>query len=167
MPQPQPRPHAENHRTMNPPERSPSHHSNGQASSHALHPAGPRSPRPVPARLRCRRSSADRLGVCFPRTQENLASLQRLAEQTADLHRQFLEGQERTQQTFLKLLENQQGRLAFETRRRPSRPSLPRTDRTHETATSVRRRPAHRPERSGIRRATIRPPGETACRFDR
>ena len=31
-----------------------------------------------------------------------------MAEQTADLHRQFLEGQEKTQQTFLKLLEQQQ-----------------------------------------------------------
>jgi acyl transferase domain-containing protein/NADP-dependent 3-hydroxy acid dehydrogenase YdfG len=44
----------------------------------------------------------------FLATQENLVALQRLAEQTADLHRQFLEGQDRIQQAFLKLLEHQQ-----------------------------------------------------------
>ena len=48
------------------------------------------------------------LAFAFHTAQENLAALQRLAEQTADLHRQFLEGQEKTQQTFLKLLEHQQ-----------------------------------------------------------
>ena len=37
-----------------------------------------------------------------------MLALQRLAEQTAELHRRFLEGQEKTQQTFLKLLEHQQ-----------------------------------------------------------
>ncbi len=41
----------------------------------------------------------------FQTAQENLLALQRLAAQTADVHRQFLEGQERIQQTFAKLLE--------------------------------------------------------------
>jgi NAD(P)-dependent dehydrogenase (short-subunit alcohol dehydrogenase family)/acyl carrier protein len=38
-------------------------------------------------------------------------ALQMMAKQTAELHRQFLEGQQKTQQTFLKLLEQEQ-RLA-------------------------------------------------------
>jgi len=46
----------------------------------------------------------------FERAQENLISLQRLAEQTADIHRQFLEGQQRIQQNFVRLLD--QGQLA-------------------------------------------------------
>ena len=41
-------------------------------------------------------------------SQENLVALQRIGEQTAQLHRQFLEGQDRTQQTFQSLLEHQQ-----------------------------------------------------------
>jgi acyl transferase domain-containing protein/NADP-dependent 3-hydroxy acid dehydrogenase YdfG len=44
----------------------------------------------------------------FQAAQENLLGLQRLAAQTADVHRQFLEGQERIQQTFLKLLDQEQ-----------------------------------------------------------
>jgi acyl transferase domain-containing protein/acyl carrier protein/NADP-dependent 3-hydroxy acid dehydrogenase YdfG len=40
--------------------------------------------------------------------QDNLVTLQKLGEQTAQLHRQFLEGQERTQRTFQRLLEQQQ-----------------------------------------------------------
>ncbi len=40
--------------------------------------------------------------------QENLVALQALGEQTAALHRQFLEGQDRTQRTFQSLLEQQQ-----------------------------------------------------------
>ncbi len=45
-------------------------------------------------------------------SQENLVALQRINEQTSQLHRQFLEGQDRTQQTFLALLEHQQ-RLTY------------------------------------------------------
>jgi acyl transferase domain-containing protein/NAD(P)-dependent dehydrogenase (short-subunit alcohol dehydrogenase family) len=41
----------------------------------------------------------------FQTAQENLLSLQRLATQTAEVHRLFLEGQDRIQQTFSKLLE--------------------------------------------------------------
>jgi len=41
-------------------------------------------------------------------TQENMAALQRLQEQTAQLHRQFLEGQEAASRTFQTLLEQQQ-----------------------------------------------------------
>jgi acyl transferase domain-containing protein/NAD(P)-dependent dehydrogenase (short-subunit alcohol dehydrogenase family) len=44
----------------------------------------------------------------FQTAQENLLALQRLAAQTAQVHQQFLEGQERIQQTFVKLLEQGQ-----------------------------------------------------------
>jgi acyl transferase domain-containing protein/NADP-dependent 3-hydroxy acid dehydrogenase YdfG len=44
----------------------------------------------------------------FHSAQANLIALQRLAEQTAEVHRQFLEGQQSIQQTFLKLFEQQQ-----------------------------------------------------------
>ncbi len=40
--------------------------------------------------------------------QENLVALQRLSEQSADLHRQFLEGQNNAHRTFQTLLEQQQ-----------------------------------------------------------
>src|SRR5208282_5762371 len=48
------------------------------------------------------------LAQAIRQTQENLVALQRLAEQTAQLHRQFLEGQAATQHTFQSLLEHQQ-----------------------------------------------------------
>ena len=110
MPDPQPRHHAENHRTMNHPERTPSHHSNGQAASHALHPPQAVEEHEPPVRVRSQTQDGavpTDLAFAFHAVQENLAALQRLAGQTADLHRQFLEGQEKTQQTFLKLLEHQ------------------------------------------------------------
>ena len=47
-------------------------------------------------------------------SQENLVALQRMGEQTANLHRQFLEGQDRTQQMFHSLVEQQQ-RLSLAT----------------------------------------------------
>ncbi len=56
---------------------------------------------PMPA------SGQTALGLALRQTQDNLLALQRLAEQTAQLHRQFLEGQAATQQTFQSLLERQ------------------------------------------------------------
>jgi NAD(P)-dependent dehydrogenase (short-subunit alcohol dehydrogenase family)/acyl carrier protein len=47
------------------------------------------------------------LARAIEQTNENLAALQRFAEQTAQLHRQFLEGQAATQRTFHALLEQQ------------------------------------------------------------
>jgi acyl transferase domain-containing protein/NAD(P)-dependent dehydrogenase (short-subunit alcohol dehydrogenase family)/acyl carrier protein len=97
---------------MNPPEGTrPHHHTNGQAGSHesplgstnarrgtndpALSSTAPNSAPPgVPEALTNARAS--------------LMALERLAQQTAELHRQFLEGQEKTQQSFLKLLEHEQ-----------------------------------------------------------
>ena len=96
---------------MNPPDRNHSHHSNGQAASHARHRSPAVEEREPPARVRPQSqdvAAPTDLAFAFHATQESLAALQRLAEQTADLHRQFLEGQEKTQQTFLKLLEHQQ-----------------------------------------------------------
>ena len=45
------------------------------------------------------------LTQAIEQTQANLLALQRLAEQTAQLHRQFLEGQAATQRSFHVLLE--------------------------------------------------------------
>ncbi|GAK60375.1 erythronolide synthase [Candidatus Vecturithrix granuli] len=44
-------------------------------------------------------------------TQENLRTLQKFQQQSADLHRQFLEGQEATRQTFDRLFSQQQNLL--------------------------------------------------------
>ena len=97
---------------MNPPDRPNSHTSSewpGVARDVASPRAAEEKERPArvhPVRPPSRLPSG--LSFAFQVAQENLAALQRLAEQTADLHRQFLEGQEKTQQTFLKLLEQQQ-----------------------------------------------------------
>ncbi len=124
----EPRDPAENDRTMNPPERlnsSPHHHQkNGQAAPASV--ARPMVVEPdepstsvMPARTTVGGSSA------FREAQENLAALQRMAERTADLHRMFLEGQEKAQQAFLKLLD-QQHRIATATPvRRPDETALP------------------------------------------
>ena len=53
-------------------------------------------------------SQTDALSRALENAQDNLTALQRMAEQTAALHRQFLEGQEKTQQIFLKLLDQEQ-----------------------------------------------------------
>ena len=98
--------------TTNLHQRINSHHSNGQASSHAHPPRGgeeapkflnvpSRSPEVVP-------TEPGPLAGALQNAQDNLLALQRMAEQTAALHRQFLEGQEKTQQIFLKLLDQEQ-----------------------------------------------------------
>ena len=99
-------------RTMNPPEHD--HHSggNGRASSLASG-SRPAVPDPVPeapgaAIPLVPPSNHAGLAQAIRQTQENLVALQRLAEQTAQLHRQFLEGQAATQHTFQSLLEHQQ-----------------------------------------------------------
>jgi acyl transferase domain-containing protein/NAD(P)-dependent dehydrogenase (short-subunit alcohol dehydrogenase family) len=52
--------------------------------------------------------SDSRLADAFKATQENLLALQRLAEQTTQVHRQFLEGQDKSLQVFKALLAQQQ-----------------------------------------------------------
>jgi acyl transferase domain-containing protein/NAD(P)-dependent dehydrogenase (short-subunit alcohol dehydrogenase family)/acyl carrier protein len=46
--------------------------------------------------------------VALENARQSLVALEKLAEQTAELHRQFLEGQAKTQQSFLQLLEHEQ-----------------------------------------------------------
>lgn len=72
-------------------------------------PAGPISPEPAPEVPVCPSARApvscmDALRI----TQEGLAALQKFQEQTAHLHRRFLEGQEAAQRSFQALLEQQQ-----------------------------------------------------------
>jgi acyl transferase domain-containing protein/NAD(P)-dependent dehydrogenase (short-subunit alcohol dehydrogenase family)/acyl carrier protein len=58
-----------------------------------------RQPLPIPA---------SHLVEALRVSQENLVALQRISEQTSNLHRQYLEGQDRAQQNFQSLLEHQQ-----------------------------------------------------------
>jgi NAD(P)-dependent dehydrogenase (short-subunit alcohol dehydrogenase family)/acyl carrier protein len=73
------------------------------------------------------------LAQAFQTTQDNLIALERLATQRAELHRQFLEGQERIQETFLELLDRRQQlsprrALSDESRQHPPRPApIPRS----------------------------------------
>jgi acyl transferase domain-containing protein len=55
---------------------------------------------------------SENLAALLRLTQENMTALQRLQEQTAQLHRQFLDGQETAGRTFHALLEQQQRLLA-------------------------------------------------------
>jgi acyl transferase domain-containing protein/NAD(P)-dependent dehydrogenase (short-subunit alcohol dehydrogenase family)/acyl carrier protein len=99
----------ENNRSMNPPERAISPHANGQAAFHQFDSraaeADHEAARDDEVASHSKRGPNSLLSA-LQTAQENLVALQRMAEQTADLHRRFLEGQERTQQTFLKLLED-------------------------------------------------------------
>ncbi len=96
--------------TMNPTEGTKAPHANGQVGAHDL--TGLKTVENVtpPASSHPPIESAPPAGVviALQNARENLVALQRLAEQTAALHRQFLEGQEKTQQTFMKLLEHEQ-----------------------------------------------------------
>ncbi len=78
---------------------------------------------------------------------ESLAALERMAERTADLHRLFLEGQERTQQAFMKLLE-EQDRLGLGG---ACVPPEPRAQSLPAPAQAELKRPAHpvEPHRNG------------------
>ena len=98
--------------TMNAPERINSTHSNGQSSSHAHRPriGDENHTHPIAAGTSADviSTQASPLSLALHHAQDNLLALERLAAQTAALHRQFLEGQEKTQQIFLKLLDQQQ-----------------------------------------------------------
>jgi acyl transferase domain-containing protein/NADP-dependent 3-hydroxy acid dehydrogenase YdfG len=99
-------------RTMDSPEWIHPRHTNGQINSHPVAPPDGIEELPLAHPTNRHReldaNRADALFAALSRSQENLVALQRLAQQTADLHRQFLEGQEKTQQTFLKLLDHEQ-----------------------------------------------------------
>ena len=98
--------------TMNAPERINSTHSNGQSSAHAHRQrngeANPTPPIAAGTLPDLTSTQTGPLSRALDQAQDNLLALERLAAQTAALHRQFLEGQEKTQQIFLKLLDQQQ-----------------------------------------------------------
>ncbi|MFO0952252.1 MAG: phosphopantetheine-binding protein [Isosphaeraceae bacterium] len=77
---------------------------NGSSPTHVM-ATPPTATNPVPA-------GSPAVLEALRATQANLVALQRLGEQTADLHRQFLEGQDLARRTFQTLLEQQQ-RLAL------------------------------------------------------
>ena len=119
--------------------------SNGTTPEHGIRRRTARPP--IPA---LRSNDPALLATALRTAQDNLVALQKLAEQTAQLHRQFLEGQDRTQQTFQTLLEQQQ-RLSWP-RSAAARPAPAPSVATASVATSLRRpagdvRPASRPPR--------------------
>ncbi|MHB1559175.1 MAG: beta-ketoacyl synthase N-terminal-like domain-containing protein, partial [Isosphaeraceae bacterium] len=109
-----PRHHAGNDRMTNPvqePVSSPQTNGHVPAGTMSIaEPAGSPSSRLTP-RLEATATPKvrpDELHRALREGQDNLEALQRLAEQTAELHRLFLQGQEKVQQTFARLLEQQQ-----------------------------------------------------------
>jgi len=108
----QPPDHTEVDWTMKPPERINLYHSNGQGASHDLAPRAaaekPASMSSAGSPLEVIPAQTTALSAAIQSARDNLMALERLAQQTAALHRQFLEGQEKTQQTFLKLLDREQ-----------------------------------------------------------
>jgi acyl transferase domain-containing protein len=91
-------------------------------------------------------------------SQENLVALQRISEQTSELHRQFLEGQDRVQQNFQSLLEHQQRLTLAAIEQTPSQPAisapLPRP-----VASPIAKAPARRPlPAPAPRPAPVEPP---------
>ncbi|MFM8273718.1 MAG: beta-ketoacyl synthase N-terminal-like domain-containing protein, partial [Gemmata sp.] len=86
---------------------------NGNGKPHAGAPAAPTRPKGslmsdanTPAG-----AEPNALAQALLMTQQGLAALQRMQEQTAALHRQFLEGQEAAQRTLQALVDQQQGLL--------------------------------------------------------
>ncbi|MGE5754550.1 MAG: beta-ketoacyl synthase N-terminal-like domain-containing protein, partial [Planctomycetaceae bacterium] len=72
-----------------------------------------------------------RLTQALRTIQENLIGLQKLGEQTARLHRQFLDGQDRTQHTFQALLEQQQRLMLASLGQEVAAPPSSPTPRAH------------------------------------
>ena len=76
-------------------------HRAGRNGSPAPREARPAASAPVPPR-----QAPSELAEALRMSQENLIAFQRLGEQTADLHRQYLEGQDRATQAFYSLIEH-------------------------------------------------------------
>ena len=127
---------------MNPSERTYTHHANGQGSAHDLTrlKTGEQGVPPAGSRPPIESSPPPGVVVALQNARENLIALQRLAEQTAALHRQFLEGQEKTQQTFMKLLEHEQ-RLAWALLGSPGAPTAITNEQPPTAAHAVEARP--------------------------
>jgi acyl transferase domain-containing protein/NADP-dependent 3-hydroxy acid dehydrogenase YdfG len=97
--------HSENDRTMNPLDRDQIRHANGQTFAPLKIPAEPFGPMGPSQQDGAANPGRDSLAHALKDAQDNLVALQKLAEQTAEIHRQFLVGQEKAQQTFVRLLE--------------------------------------------------------------
>jgi acyl transferase domain-containing protein/NADP-dependent 3-hydroxy acid dehydrogenase YdfG/acyl carrier protein len=80
-------------------------HASGETNGVAPSASPLTAPAPIPA---LRSNDPALLAEAIRHTQDNLIALQKLGEQTAQLHRQFLDGQDRTRRTFQSLLEQQQ-----------------------------------------------------------
>ncbi len=78
---------------------------NGRHQENGSHPV---PAAPIPMFVPIGPSDPRMIAQALKNAQENLVALQRISEQTADLHRHFLEGQDRSQRTFQSLLEQQQ-----------------------------------------------------------
>ncbi|MFO0908169.1 MAG: polyketide synthase dehydratase domain-containing protein [Isosphaeraceae bacterium] len=101
------------------------HSRNGHPSSPAASPSnGSTTPAIAFPSLAESGASPSAMHEALRAAQENLVALQRLSAQTADLHRLFLEGQDRTQRTFQSLLDQQQ-RLTLTTLGRPAAHETP------------------------------------------
>jgi acyl transferase domain-containing protein len=81
---------------------------------------------------------ANQLSLALRNVQDHLIALQRLAQQNADLHRQFLEGQERTHQTFRTLLAHD-ARLSRALLGRPPTPASPARQMLGSASADVQR----------------------------
>ena len=103
--------HPESNGHPTPPPKAP--HKNGEA-------AVPMSIPSRSTRLTVPLTDNNRISDALSAVQENLLALQKLSAQTAELHKQFLEGQETTQRSFQSLLEQQQ-RLKMTSLEAPSR----------------------------------------------
>ncbi len=107
-----PRYHAGNDRMTNPvqgPLCPPRNNGHAPAGTMAIaEPAGPPGSRVTDRLDATAKVRPDELHRAIREGQENLEALQRLAEHTAELHRLFLQGQEKVQQTFARLLEQRQ-----------------------------------------------------------
>jgi len=94
--------------------KSPVERTMNSSQSQTLASSNGHAPHPVPSRLAsppATTAPAPDLAPAFQQSNDHLVALQVLAQQTARLHQQFLEGQEAAQRTFQTLLE-QQLRLA-------------------------------------------------------
>jgi acyl transferase domain-containing protein/NAD(P)-dependent dehydrogenase (short-subunit alcohol dehydrogenase family)/acyl carrier protein len=81
----------------------------------------PEKPRPNPVRAVSEPAkSPPAINPLLQVTQEGLAAFQKLQQQTADLHRHFLQGQEAAQQALQRLIEQQQQLILASTGARPA-----------------------------------------------
>src|SRR5207244_3264002 len=99
----------------------------------------PKPPAPEPARpAALSPSGGDGLAEALRVTRETMTALQRMQEQTAQLHRQFLEGQESAQRTVQLLIEQQQRLLQASLGLTPAPAPVPPLPPPRETAPIAR-----------------------------